>query len=293
MFGYVVAQKSELRMCEYDVYQSHYCGICKQLGKEFGYFSNFSLSYDTVFLAVLGAALDEAEKPLCVRRCKANPLKKKACVVETPAVHYAANIHVLLTYHKLVDDKLDERGVKRLLARLYLVFMGRARKKALREYGDIDARIAADLRELDEAIATPGAPLDQYADSFAKVLRDCFVPLSEDDGDRRALAQLGYHMGRWIYLIDAFDDLEQDVQTGAFNPLLRYYDFVKGENIIDFKQRIMSNITVALTDSLAFASSAYELLNLKWYKGILDNILYRGLPERQKSILTKKVESTR
>ena len=76
-------------------------------------------------------------------------------------------------------------------------------------------------------------------------------------------------MGRWIYLIDAWDDLEDDIRSGSYNPILERYE----HNPKEYEQ----DVRVTLLHSRNLAVSAYGLAQSPQWDGILSNILYLGL----------------
>ena len=89
--------------------------------------------------------------------------------------------------------------------------------------------------------------------------------MGETDNDKKIIReQVGYYIGRWVYLIDAFDDIEKDRKSGNYNPFLLNncsYEKIKGDILMTAGE----------------AAKAYELLDIRCFKGILENVIYDGL----------------
>lgn len=284
MLGYIRAHGPELRMRDYDRYRSLYCGLCRHMGKCTGQCSRLSLSYDFVFLAALRIALLEEKLQTKPRRCLLHPLQKRNTVVNSPTLQYCADASALLTYHKCKDDLSDERGLKKLRARIALLCFHRGYKKAKRRHPELDTVIASSLSELatyekDEA-SPPSA--DAPALLFANLMAAVFSNGLEGINARIASA-VGKAIGHWIYLTDAADDFWKDQKEGSFNPYLRLFGESPTEedwNAVRLGQKKL------LTD----AECAFLLIDTfpeEEIKEILCNILYLGLPNTTERILNQ------
>ncbi len=91
MFGYIRPRTQELKVREDTLYRAAYCGLCRCLGKRYGFPARFLVNYDMTFLYLLLSG-QEACAACAPHFCPANPLKKKACVPITPAMEYCAEI---------------------------------------------------------------------------------------------------------------------------------------------------------------------------------------------------------
>ena len=119
--------------------------------------------------------------------------------------------------------------------------------------------------------------LDMSADPTAKMLRTVLSYEEQDKSRKLILETMGYNLGRWIYLMDAADDLEEDREKNNYNPFL----------LMDYngEQNFKNYISQILNQSLAQAYNAFELLDITLYKGIIDNILLKGLAQKQRTVL--------
>ena len=261
MFGYVKVNQDELKVREYNIYKSYYCGLCKTLKSEYGYFSRFGLNYDSVFLALLLSSVTEDEYNCEKLRCIAHPAEKKPIMKTNKSLSYSAAVMVILALLKIEDDIRDERSVKSML--LYLALTG-AKRKVKKNYPKLYSDCRSQINKLSELEKNNVTDIDKLSDVFANLLKVLFVPdFIDDEITKRILSQIGYTLGRFIYIIDAYEDMEKDKKKKSFNP------FLLG-NIPD-------DLHESLTFTLSNLANSYELLDLKINKPILDNIIYLGL----------------
>ena len=268
MFGYVKPYKPELRVRELEEYKAVYCGLCRELGQSFGLFARFTLSYDFAFLAMLKTALDEEIRPeTCRRACIAHPFGKRACVCENPAMAFAARAAMISVYYKLEDDMADEGFLKRIAAAALMPFARRARKKAMAfEDGRTADAAAAEMTAAQKALEKESCPLpDAAAEPTAKFIAALMKGCAASPEQSAVLERFGYLLGRFVYLCDALDDLEDDRRRRRYNPFL----YAEGEAAIAAKN--------ALFLTTAELSDDFDLLVLHRYEGILENIVRIGL----------------
>lgn len=291
MFGYVRPYQSELLVKEYDQYKAIYCQLCRVLGKEYGWLSRFSLSYDCTFYAMLALSVSKEEMTECRRCCGVNPLKKcRYLEAQGDAYQKAAALSVLLTYHKLLDDKEDESFFKSLGCRLLLPIVSRKAKKAAKRYPFLAELTAATTREQAEAEQRE-AGMDECAEPTAKLLSQLFAELAGENAGQKAaqkeaLSQFGCFLGRWVYLMDASDDLAEDAKAGKFNPiLLRLGLREKRELTAEEQKNAEEFCNNALNFTLSMLLPPLHLIELENFGPIIENVAEKGLPEIQREIL--------
>ncbi len=270
MFGYVRPLRSELKVRDDDLYRAAYCGLCRCLRRRYGAAAPMTLSFDCVFLALL---LWEPERDFVLSEghCLGNPLKKRPMCGEGPALDRAADVGVVLSWWKLRDDLRDggfwaglpARGAKAALRGAY-----RAARERLPEF---DAAAGSCLGELGRLERENCPSIDRTADAFARLLR---AAAPAEDPRARVLEQLLYHLGRWIYLIDARDDLREDLEAGRYNPVAARY----GRSGDD------GALKLTLDHSLELMGAAFQLGNFGGRTPVLENILYLGLPAVQRAV---------
>ncbi len=274
MFGYVKAYKDELKIKEYNVYRSYYCGLCKTLKDEYGFFSRFALNYDSVFLAILLSSLEDECHDCHLERCIANPFKKRPVASKNSSLSYSAAVMMILALLKLSDDIKDEHSIKACF--LYTLLLP-ARHRLNKTYGSLYKKCKAHIKMLSELETNKESTSDALSHTFASLLEFLFVPdFLEEENTQRILRHIGYTLGRFIYILDAYEDIERDKKKRCFNM------FLNGTVTSD-KEVLRESLTLTLST----LAGSYELLKLKANKSILDNIIYLGLSHVLDDVLDK------
>ena len=279
MFGYLQIHKDELKVKEYEAYKSVYCGLCKQLGRDYGILTRLILSYDCTFYAILLMSLKRSCTGFSDGRCKFNPLKKcKFADCKDNAYSKASALSVISAYYKVVDDIDDSGFFKRIALKIVKPFFGRRQKKAARRFPEIENIVSEMMKNQKAAENDELVTIDKAANPTAKMISDLAALEGGNDLQKRVLSEFGYQIGRWVYLIDAADDYEKDKKSGNFNP------FIKAD--INDKDYINS----VLSQSLARAYDAYNLLDIIDFKPIIDNMMLYGFPNKQNAVLNNRQE---
>lgn len=280
VFGYVKINSAELKVREYELYKGAYCGLCRSMGKCTGQCSRLSLSYDFTFLVMLRIALSNTEISFSQRRCIAHPLKKRNVMDRNEQLDLCAHSSAILGYHKVKDDLCDEHGLKKIRARLYYPLVSHWRKKSLRAgYSELDERVANALARLAELERQKKSSVDEPAAIFGEILAD-IASFGFEGKEQRIARALGRSVGKWIYIVDALDDCEEDREKGRYNPFLLLYGgcLPSGEEL--------SRIADAAKLELLSAEAAVDLLETdrEAAKNIIENVLYLGMPDTVKKI---------
>ncbi|MGE5633093.1 MAG: DUF5685 family protein [Caulobacteraceae bacterium] len=282
MFGYIIPDKPELKIKEFELFRAYYCGLCKSMGRSFGLLSRFALNYDSTFLGLLLSSLHKEEPVLKREGCIANPVKKKFIVKNSSHLDYAADINVLLTYYKLIDNIRDEGSPAAYMAKMVFV-SGYKRAASNNPLIDnvIKASIAAQLELENRKCSSVDEAAEPSANMMKHIIRSGYR--GNDKSILRILEWTGYNLGRWIYIIDAYDDLEKDIKSASYNSLALQYGF-SGGDVRAFKANIREDVRISLIQSLSQASGSLKLLELN-NRGIIDNIMYEGLYKKTEMIL--------
>ena len=275
MFGYVKPFKPNLRMKEFDAYKGVYCALCKTLGRDYGITTRFILNYDFAFLALLYLSISSTCPSFERQRCLFNPLKKCVCCKDRrEELSFAAASAVIMTYYKIKDHVEDSAFFSGLPARLTLPWANGKRKKAAKRYPELDEKMREYIesqRALEEA-ETPS--IDWAAEPTAKLLSYLGSCLCGDERQKRVLERLCYFVGRWVYLIDAADDLEKDLKSGNYNPFLLSLKVTQFDQLP--KARTYAQEVVQHT--LSEAANAFDLLEAGRFSAILSNVLTKDCP---------------
>ena len=279
MFGFIRPLKDELKVREFEQFKSCYCALCHTLKKEYGQLSRLFLNYDFTFLAMLLWDAEERPETQCAR-CPASPIVKKYYCATTDALSDCAGYSVILSWWKLQDAIADEGFLKRTRARVFSLLTKKAYKKAARKYPDYTATVKEKLKTLGELEAENSASIDRTADQFAAITA-ALARQSEALSRRRTLQQLLYHTGRFIYLLDAIDDLQEDQKAGRYNPVARRFDIEDGV----LNEESKNTLEITLKHSISMIGTAFELLPENVWTPITRNIIYLGMPEVLRRVL--------
>lgn len=273
MFGYVKAFKGYMRMFEYDIYKAVYCGLCKDMGRRYGFFTRFTLSYDLAFLTLVDMSLNNKKLKAEKQRCIAHPFKKTLCGCHSADYEYSSSAAVILTYHKLKDDMYD-KGLKNKIAAICLMpFFRTAYKKAAGCYPKLAASIEKDMKmQRYNEKNHDKINFDKACEPTAKMMSAVFSELTEDKNKKNHLKRFGYFLGRFVYITDAADDLEDDIKNGNYNPLMIVMD-----NDFENIQKAYDFADMSINLSLGELAESYVKLDFGLYRDILDNIIYLGL----------------
>ena len=270
MFGYVRPLRPELKCKDYDLYRATYCGLCRCMRRRYGLIAPLLLNYDFTFLALLLWEPEEEFVP-CRGRCHGNPLRRAPMCPDSPALEAAADESVVLAWWKLRDSVRDDGLWGGLPARAASWVLRPAYEKAARRRPGFDRTVRDCLEEL-AALEKEGCPsLDRTADTFARLLQSA-APAEGERG--RVLSQLLYHLGRWIYLADARDDLEEDKLAGRYNPVSARYGPAGDDEAL----------RLTMDQSLELMGAALQLGQFGCRKPLVENIIYLGLPLVQRAV---------
>lgn len=258
MFGYVVINKPDIRFKDYDIYNSFYCGLCRCLKSEYGPKGQITLNYDLTFLAILLSGLYEPKSSMSECKCIAHPFEKHP-YISNEFIEYAADMNVLLTYYKCIDDWQDDRKVK---SKLFSDLLRKAGKNISKKYPMQAQAIKAELKSLEECEASDLHDIDKVSGCFGRLLGTVFVYRQDEWSDY--LYKTGFYLGKFIYILDAYCDFEEDIKKGRYNALT--------ENTAD-----ADFVRDMLTMMMSECSQAYDMLPIIEYADILENIIYSGV----------------
>ncbi len=272
MFGYIVPEKPELKMREYEIYRGYYCGICKAIGKRHGQILRMTLNYDSVLLAMVIDGLLDEKLAAKAERCIAHPVQKRLVIKENQGIDYASDLHIILAYYKLQDDFQDDRSMKALFG---MALLNRSVKKLMKKYEKPCIIIKDTLTELTALEKQKSDSLDMVSEQFALLMEAVFSGYELGE-DTKRIKEFGFHLGKWIYTVDAYDDLEEDKNSGSYNPFL-----VNNTETIGAKQRA----EFSLMYHLGRMSEILNELKLVKNREIIENILYLGMLKKTHQVL--------
>ena len=268
-----MVNEEELKIREFKRYRGYYCGLCRSLGRH-GISGRLLLTYDMTFLYILLSGL--YEKPLKneKRRCAVHPMKAREMLTGEIA-DYVADMTILLYYYKALDDVADEGTLK---AKSVAGILRKAARKVVEKY----PRQAGAVRENCEALSREEAAgkydLDTVSGFTGRMLGEIFVMREDEWAD--VLRCCGYYLGKFVYLMDAYDDLEKDQKKKEYNPWTPYL------GRLDFDAVVENTLTLMVSD----AAREFERLPIITDVEILRNILYAGVWKKFQAVKMKREE---
>lgn len=275
MFGYVKINKMDLTFREYEHYRGYYCGLCKYLKDNHGEISRLSLNYDITFLILVLTAVYRPKSTIIEEGCITNPFKKKKKIINE-ITEYAASMNVLLTYYKLEDNLKDDNGLKDKVA--YTIYKGRL-KSAYEKYPKKAEFIKGQLETLYNLEQENNTNIDLVSNTFGNLMAEIFA--YKEDEFEKDLRQIGFNIGKYIYLLDAYEDLDKDYKKGRYNPFIEY---------IDRREELKLRVDKLISMSLGMLGKRIDNLNLKTNTAIIENIVYSGVYLRYQNILEEGVK---
>ena len=275
MFGYVKPVVADLLVREHEFYRATYCGICRAMKRHTGTLSNVTLTYDSVFLALVRMAYTEGlECRTELRRCIAHPAKRKPMLCENEAIEYTARAFAILTHYKLLDDLSDERFLKRTAVTLARPITSRAKKLA--DLSELEAIVADRLSKISRLEAERCPSVDIPAELFGELLGEIFSYGYEGEA-RLVTYECGLYLGKFIYAADAAEDYERDAKSGSYNPYVIAY----GTATLTPENR--QSIKTGLIFECQRIEAAVNLMDFRGkatIENIIKNIIYLGLIKR-------------
>lgn len=282
MFGFVRVHKDELRIKDYEAYKAVYCSLCRKLKKEYSFLSGFLLNYDCTFFALMCLGTSQECFGFHKGRCRYNPLKScKYCKGGEEVFSKTAALLILMSYYKLLDNIHDGGFLKKLGCTLLRPFFSVWKNKASKlypEYRDACEIMFISQLEYEDKKAT----VDECSEPTAILLKTVFAAEAKSDKIRPAYEQFGYHLGKWVYLMDAVCDIDDDVKHNSFNPIY--------EKLHKDKSQSTDYCNELLSQSLFLLTSAYRLIEINHFKSVIDNIVLVGLANKQQEVLFSRKE---
>lgn len=281
MFGYVMPLKGELKVREYDIFRAYYCGLCREIGR-ISQVSRVTLTYDMAFLALLLSSI-YMDREATGRYFCPFKMKKVNTAPSNEFLKYAAYMNIILSNRKLMDNYNDDRNLFSLIASKFIKVKGMPLE--LNEKVKI---IDNHLKKLNELEKSKCSSIDETGGCFAELTGEIFS--TTDDSTGKIMRVLGYNIGKWIYTLDAYDDLIDDIKKNNYNPFIYCFKY-DGREPEKFRDSIKENVKFVLIKCLDEVSKAFELLKIKKNRGIIENIIYIGMAQRTMNVIERSCKN--
>ena len=280
MFGNIVPARQELKVKDYATYRAYYCGVCRSMGRLYSGLCGLGLSYESTFIAILLSALSPNKVKLEHHACLANPIRKKAMVVDNEQVDLAATINVLLMYRKLKDNVQDEGDFK---SRCGMLLFKHSYRKAAETLEKIQDVIDDRLEEQRELELEGCASIDRAAEPFSEMMGEIEAQFAEKDAPREVMYWFGLFLGKWLFVLDAFEDIEKDQKNKVYNPFLAANPQSTVQEIVD---KSKGDADYILSGAMAELARLFDKMQIHRNKEIIENILFVGMPAVTEDVLS-------
>ncbi len=297
MFGYMQPFKPDLKIKHYTTFKSYYCSLCHEIKKNYGNIPRIALNLDTTFMSIILDGLSITNYDIQKKICILHPTEKKLIMKSNPSITYASHITMILTHNKIIDDINDENN---LFLKAILPIFNKYMKKLPHNLNPLIKIIKNGLEDLKKLEASrKNFSIDEFAHPFANIVKNIFgFYLEINNSDKNHLIyieNIGYNLGKWIYIIDAFDDIEKDFKNKSFNPILNLdnLQFDYRSDILEFKNRIRNKFSSLLTHINYVCLNNLNKIKISKNYSLIENILQLGMPFKLDKVLNNPQCSNR
>ncbi|MCI1995684.1 MAG: DUF5685 family protein [Clostridium luticellarii] len=285
MFGYVTPYKMELKIKDYEKFKAYYCGLCRSIKHNLGNVPRVFLNYDMTFLAILLDSLEDGRQNYEKERCVLHPMKKKVILKDSEALEYAAFCNISLVYFKLLDDVSDDMSFSSRILSFYLKRYLNKMPEDFKKNFTYMSRKLKNLYDLEKN--SKNKSIDVLAHPFGELTG--FILSSFKDGEfKDKIYSLGYNLGKWIYIIDALDDLNTDMYHGKFNAIEHCFN-CENLHFKEFSREVEPRIDFILGICASQCMNAFNELPVKRNEELLYNILQYGLLDKMDKVFKRGV----
>ena len=274
MFGYININQKELSEESKKIYQAYYCGLCQKLKTNCGTKGQMLLSYDLTFLIVLLTGLYELENTETEFTWPLHPTKKRTAYINE-ATEYAADMNLILAYQNLLDDWKDEKSYTK---KAFVKILDKDYTRIVSKYPRQVRALEEFMRKTAEVEKNKETNLDLVAGLTGEMLGE--IMCWREDEWQEEMRTLGFYMGKFIYLMDAYEDYEADQKKNCYNPLV----YMEKENDQEFD----TFCKLLLTSMMSECAKSFERLPILLHADILRNILYSGVWSRYEYLQLRK-----
>ena len=279
MFGYLDVDKGTIEEGQRGLWQTFMCGLCMSTKNAYSNFPRMFITNDINFFNVLFHSVTETDVEIENKTCFSHPFTKRTILKTTPLTDKLAVANILLTYWNVFDDIQDDKSLAKRTVLKTLQKPYNKAKEILPQMDEMLKRMYDDLQTLEKSNC---ASVDKVAHSFASLSQQ-FACLTLEDKTSANVETLCYNLGKWIYLIDALDDIEKDLKHNNYNVFVNCYSLQSADEVAKHSEEIQ----FVMYASLNRIAQSYNDLNLTKYNCILKNVLYDSIRNKTKQILAK------
>ncbi len=263
--------------------------MCKSIGRRCGQLMRIGTTYDMTFLNILAHAVLDVELEMKMGTCVLNRIQKKLIGVDDEITRKVVDISTILAHYKCVDDFKDEKSTSKKFADTFVI--KRHYKKAKKLYADFDKIVEEKYAELARLESENCSSPDKVAHPFAEIMVE-IGELVFGDNYQEPIKNLMYNLGKWVYICDAVDDVDDDFKKKGYNVFLQNYDYKDKATFLQDKQEVLEYVLMSAYNAIL---DDFDKIQVKKYEGILTNIIWYGMLNNTKELLrrSEKCKKTR
>lgn len=286
MFGYVKPLEAHMRICDYEIYTSACWGFRKAMKKNYGLAPRMSICSDFAFLGLLELSLNGAEVNTVNIRRFGHPFKKIPCMVTENGLAFTCAAASILIYNNILDDMEDGRFLKKTVSKLMLKKTYKAYNKAAEKYPDLAEYVSEQMERQKKLEKENCKTIDRASEPSSNILSEIASRLSTDPEKQRILRRFGFLLARYLYIADAFDDVEEDFRRRGFNPLIRGNYVINDIDLPAIQKKTEDSVNF----TLGALADCYVQLDIERFKPVIDNVVYLGLKNGFYDLIKEKEE---
>lgn len=286
MYGYITPDKSKLYQKDFLLFRAFYCGVCKTCSKSHGTLPRLSTNYDIAFLSVFLHSYLNVLPEFCKQNCILNPFKKKDIVKTSLLMQDIMNLNILLTYHNIQDKIIDGDGFKNCI---YSSVFKRAYNTAVKIFPEIDKTIIDNYQDLRALENQNCQSIDRVSHCFADMLSKCIkliIKKHNGDYENTHLMNFLYNLGKYVYLMDALDDLKSDYKSNNYNPFLTHFGGFTDKT--KFIEKNKTDIDFIINMTINQIIENFNQLTITEGRDLLQNIIYYGFRHKVNLVKTAR-----
>lgn len=286
MFGYIKPFEAHMRMCDYETYTSACRGFRKAMKKNYGLSLRMSICGDFALLGLLELSLNGAEADIVNIRSFTHFFKKIPCLITVNGMDFTCASAAILVYNNILDDIEDSRFLKKHAAKRMLKRSYKAYVKASEKYPDLAEYVSEQMENQKKLEKENCKTVDRASEPASNILSEIASRLSTDPEKKRILRRFGFLLARYIYIADAFDDVEEDFRRRGFNPLIRGNYVINDIDLPAIQKKTEDSVNF----TLGALADCYVQLDIERFKPVIDNIVYLGLKNGFYDLIKEKEE---
>jgi hypothetical protein len=287
MYGYLRPVKVEGQ--EWGLYRASYCALCKAIHREYGFVYRAGLSYEIAFLLLFITALARKEPVLYHETCVLHPFRKRTIITSVSTAPVCAAINQAFLLGKIEDDLYDKESFRYLRKRI-ASHLSKQQKKLFRVFY---TSVQSGFSKIRQRETAKEQNIDEVASLFGGLLEEIVSIVCTEEGIQPSppIKKMSDLLGRWVYCIDAIDDLQKDYTKKRYNPLIFKYkeQFLTADSINSAVESVIVQEGVRIRLLSEHIGEYYTLFRrqLGLYSVEIDDIIFRSIPAVSVRVLNR------